>query len=149
MQNLNEFLQYLSNIIALLPWERVHMETYYRLLVTLPVMLGAEVKHNLVTVAMKLQDGTHLGQRGCDHFAHVCVAGLLHCLRVVVGGGTPWGDHVDAVIAHRRKVGRLLPERFFLEPGMLKQVGLDGWDKDKELLFSAGELFKDCKVSVE
>ena len=78
-----------------------------------------------MSVAMELQDGTHLGRSGCGQFAHVCVAGLLHCLRVVVGGGTPWGDHVDDVIAHRREVCRhLLPEGFFLESGVLNLVGV-------------------------
>ena len=145
LQYLKEFLQDLSDAIALLPWERVHMETYYRLLVTLPLALGVEAGQGLVSVAMELQDGTHLGRSGCGQFAHVCVAGLLHCLRVVVGGGTPWGDHVDDVIAHRREACRhLLPEGFFLESGVLNLVGVgQGSAEEGE---GTGHLFNSSEI---
>lgn len=144
MQYLKQFLQDLSDVIALLPWERVHMETYYRLLVTLPLSLGAEAGHSLVAVAMEMQDGTHLGKSGCGQFAHVCVSGLLHCLTVVVGGEDPWCEHVDDIIGCRRGAGRhLLPEGFFLESGVLNLVGVEqgpAEGRENRLLFNAGKI---------
>ena len=119
------------------------METYYRLLVTLPLSLGAEAGHSLVAAGMELQDGTHLGKSGCGQFAHVCVSGLLHCLSVVVGGGASWCEHVDDIIHCRRAVGRhLLPEGFFLESGVLNVVGeaQGAAGREERVLFKASEI---------
>lgn len=118
------------------------METYYRLLVTLPLSLGAEAGYSLVAVAMEMQEGTHLGKSGCGQFAHVCVSGLLHCLCVVVGGGAPWCEHVDGIIEHRREAGRhLLPEGFFLESGVLNLVGVEqGSAQGREVLFNESKI---------
>ena len=120
------------------------METYYRLLVTLPLSLGAEAGYILVAVAMEMQEGTHLGKSGCGQFAHVCVSGLLHCLRVVVGGGAPWCEHVDDIIEYRRGAGRhLLPEGFFLESGVLNLVGVgqgSAGGKEERILFNESKI---------